>query len=954
MNPVPAVITNDPPATPDQFYAALRSEAIKDIQIYSGSEWTDHNEHDTGITTIDALCFTLTELGHLNNISARQLLQLYGKPDALVKDFFNQEAVLHNAPVTLYDWRKFLIDLDTIRNAWLIPLVDDLVPPLFLKNNQYSFTEGLVINLKGLYDVLLEWSPDIVLGELNGSILSIFRDVTLPTGIVKRYWADLIFPFTWDTVDNNYIMFRSSMSLVNITLQTGNPLHPQLDPQPDGAYTSTLMITYNILSLAKVPVIFRINTDISTDLERLTVENEFIALLSSITGPVDTYNKIIQKGFSLAGQVKALLSDKRNLAEDFEIFRAIDYQEIGIQAEIELTPGTDTENILAEIFFILDRFISPDFTFQPYNSIVDADSDIQDEIHEGPLLLHGYLSDAQLRNAPGRSIFLSDILHLMLEKKDGTRHDKIIAIYNLSIQSYIDNVPAGDSEENCLRLVDDIFRRPRLNIFKSRIIVRERGVNKSYDISNVFALFQALKNAAATTPPVLPFPTTVPEPELLPASTDYYPLQYEYPAFYDLSIAERTPVNAQMRGYLFFFEQVLADFSTLLKHTPDLLSIDNVQPETRFPANLRELLPFYNDYLKITYETTLATSTTENESRRSLLLDHLIARLGEDFRYYGVWNKKTGSALNLAKQNYLKALPELAATRFQAYNHSKPSWNTTNISVTEKKLVHLLQLPDNLRKTRWKDPAPNFSIVTIAGPTVLFGFRITDILNAPLLRSPADNFSFLFEAQDAATSVIQWGRAIENYQIINAGVLFKFVVLNDELDIIAISEDSFATSALALTAVQASMNYFTTQWVPEEGLHLLENILLRPQDYQAFLLNDTLFTIPLAIDSTIAPGFGRDLYSQQVLVALPSVGDRFGDTSFQEVASAVIQRELPASLQVRVAWLNIFMMHDFETAFQTWVTTLSNPAATEVMIQSAKSAMIKVLDTIHDWIAKKI
>ncbi|HEV8283014.1 MAG TPA: hypothetical protein VGQ09_01820 [Chitinophagaceae bacterium] len=955
-NSIPLFITNDPPATTDQYYAELRSEAIGDIQIFSGSEWTDHNEHDTGITTIDAICFALTEQGHLNNISARQLLQLYGKPDALVKDFFNQKTVLHNAPVTLYDWRKFLIDQDTVRNAWLLPLTSEIAPQLFFKNNQYSLVDGLLINLKGLYDVLLEWSPDQLLGELNGNIISISRLITLPTGVQKTYWADLIFPFTWDTTDTNFIIFRNILNIQTITLQTANPLHPQLDPQIDapGVYFSDLKITYNIINTATVSIILRINTEISTDLERQTVENEFISFLSNINGPLAAYNKIIAKAFLLSGQIKDLLLDKRNLAEDFITLRAINIQEIGIQAEIELTPGINVEEVLAELFFMLDAFISPDFTFQSYNAIVtDQNEDILDEIREGPFLQHGYLSDAQLRSAPGRSIFLSDILHIMLEGKNQLRHDKIIAVYNLSIQSYINNKPAGASEENCLRLVDDLTYRPRLSIFKSQIIVRERGVNKPYDISSVFAKFQNMKNNPAVVTPLLPALVAITDSELVPAAPGYYPMQYEYPAFYDLSISEKTAVNAQMRGYLFFFEQVLADLSTLFRHVPDLLSIDNVQLETRFPANLRQLLPFYDDYLKSGYEAALATPVVENESRRSLLLDHLLARLGEDFRYYGSWNNKTGNALNLAKYNFLKAMPTLAETRYEAYNYSKPSWNTTNISVTEKKLVHLLQLPDDLRKTRWKDPAPHFSIVTIAGPPVVFGFRITDALNAPLLKSPTDNFSFSFEAQDAATSVIQWGREIENYQIISTGPLFQFVVLNNELDIIAISENSFITTALALSAAQAAVTYFSTQWVPEEGLHLLENILLRPRVYNTPGLNDTLFKIPLLPDNTIAPGFGKDLYSQQVLVALPSVGDRFGDAGFQEVASAVIERELPAWLQVRVVWLNIFMMHDFESAYQTWVQTLSNPAATETVVQAAKDAMIKVLDGIHDWLSKK-
>src|SRR5258705_7048076 len=100
-NAVQPFITNDPQETVDQHYAILRAEAIEGIQSLSGQIWTDHNEHDTGITTMDAICYALTEQGHLNNISARQLLQLYGKPDAIEKDFFSRSRVLHNAPVTL-------------------------------------------------------------------------------------------------------------------------------------------------------------------------------------------------------------------------------------------------------------------------------------------------------------------------------------------------------------------------------------------------------------------------------------------------------------------------------------------------------------------------------------------------------------------------------------------------------------------------------------------------------------------------------------------------------------------------------------------------------------------------------------------------------------------------------------------------------------------------------------
>jgi hypothetical protein len=952
-NRIPPFIEPTGTESPDQNFARLRAEGIEKIQQYAADTWTDHNYHDPGITGLEAICYALTEQGHLNNLSISDLFNTLHKTGS-INDFFDRGKVLFNAPVTILDWKKWLIDLDTVRNAWLLPLTTPNEPHVYIENNQYNLASGLSVSFNGLYNVLLEWSSDPVLGDINGNIISIPLTLAQPNGILKTYWADLIFPFTWDTTDPGFKAFMNNMALVSITLNTANPLHPQLDPEPGnkGVYFSDLVIVYDVINTVTVSVILRIETETSTNLEQMKIENAFISLLSSLNGPVDTYNKMMVKAFKLSLQAKDFLMEKRNISEDFIDLLAVKIQEIGIECELELTPGSEVEPLLAELFFVLDAFISPDFGFKPY-----TDAEITEENNdewEGPGLVHGSIASEELEKAPGRSIFISDLLHLILDGQGNKRNEKIIAVFNLSLQSYIDNYPTGKSEENCIRLLDDFIYRPRLSIFKSQIKVKERGVDIPYNISVVYEIYTLMKKSVVPPLPAQSITAGSDDSDSSPEFPSYYPVQFEFPSFYQLRVQDKTPVNTQMRGYLFFFEQLLANQLSLLKHSTELLSVTNTQVETRFPANIRTLLPFYDDYLSADYETAMATEHADNNSRKSLLLDHLIARMGEDFRYFSIWNKLTGSTMNNAKFNFLSQLPDMAPLRYGAFNYKKAFWNTANIPAVHKKLVHLLQLPDALSKKRWKTPLPNFTIITIAGPITLFGFRITDALNNPLLKSPADNFESLSEAQDAATSIIQFGRKAENYQVQSSGILFRFVVLNDELDVIAISENTFATVLLAQGAIAAAANYFLTLWLPEEGLHILELILLRPQLYATPGLTDSLLHIPVLPDNRIVPGFDKDLYSQQVLVVLPNVGDRFGKPAYQEVATAVIQREFPASLKVRVVWLNIFKMDDFETAYEQWLNAIRNPAATELMVQSAKDKMIKVVNDIYSWLAETL
>lgn len=946
MNTIPPFIQPLTATTGDPDYARLRANAMGEIIRLAGNGWTDHNVHDPGITALEAVCYALTEQLHLNRLPVATLLELLRGRNAVSKDFFPREKVLFNAPVTLKDWRKFLTDQEQVRNAWMLPVTTDYRPRLFLQNNVNNFNSGTPVNLKGIYNVLLEWERQVADEELNGSIMAFERTVN-----GQIYVADLIFPFTWDTTEAGFLPFRQQMNLLSITSpgQPGVVLVPQAG-EP-GVYFASLEIQYNVTEKVTVGVILRINTAITSDTERLAVEQAFAAELARTNGPVANYNNIIQKGWLSAIDIRRLLMKSRNLAEDFWQLKAVNIQEISVHCELELAPGANASSVAGFIFSELDRFISPVIRQLPYPD----NGEHIDEIATGPFLQHGYLPDDALDHSPGRQLFLSDILRVMLEGEQQERHSDIIAIYNLSLSGYINNTQISTSEGDSLKLIDDITWLPRLNIFKSQIIIKQRGVVIPVDMKAVWNNFTLRKNSSSTFPAAPPVQTVMEEETVLPPLPHYYPVQYDFPAFYELSLQERTAVNSQLRGYLFFFEQLLSDQRNHLLHSMELLSVNNTQTETRFPANIREQLPFYTDYLETGYESTLQTNADDNHQRRSILLDHLIARLGEDFRYYANWHRLEKAVLTTAKYNFLQDLPVLAANRLRAFDYSAPSLMTVNTAGIQQKLVHLLQLPDKVTRRRWKNPAPSIIVEQRSFPPnpVTFIFEIEDA-GGNLLLKTAELYPTEQEAKYAVTAAINWGSRLEQYRIQGSAGAFRLEVLNNEEDVIAISENLFATEALAATASRDIAAYLGT-WLPStEGLYLLEQILLRPQLYETPGLQDALLSIPIQQNNTIAPGFNEDMYSQQLLVVLPAAGKRFGDPAFREIATAVIQREMPAWLKTRVAWLDIFMMHDFETTYEFWVHTTSNDASTEGTIRLAKQQLISSVNAIHAWLASNL
>ena len=94
------------------------------MQELSSRIWTDYNVHDPGITTLELLAYALTELSYRASFPVKDLLASESDNAAeMQKQFFTARRILLNRPLTLLDYRKLMIDLAGMKNAWVQPLL---------------------------------------------------------------------------------------------------------------------------------------------------------------------------------------------------------------------------------------------------------------------------------------------------------------------------------------------------------------------------------------------------------------------------------------------------------------------------------------------------------------------------------------------------------------------------------------------------------------------------------------------------------------------------------------------------------------------------------------------------------------------------------------------------------------------------------------------------------------
>jgi hypothetical protein len=159
----------------------------------------------------------------------------------------------------------------------------------------------------------------------------------------------------------------------------------------------------------------------------------------------------------------------------------------------------------------------------------------------------------------------------------------------------------------------------------------------------------------------------------------------------------------QLKGYLIFFDQLLADYLSQLAKTKDLLSWkgDSTTPTYYYKAlsenEIRDFNVLFTNYS--TYPSKLEDKTLL-ENRRNRFLDHLLARFNEKFVDYSVF-KFTSASSGISydsfsdaekindKISFLESYPVISGDRSHAFDYTQ-NISDLNQTVLEKRICKIL------------------------------------------------------------------------------------------------------------------------------------------------------------------------------------------------------------------------------------------------------------------------
>src|SRR5690606_21642311 len=574
----------------------LRKTGIAHIEKLGSDLWTDYNLHDPGITILEVLCYALTDLGYRTNFDIKDLLArspedknlasktIFGKPTD--DNFFTAAEILSCNPVTLNDFRKLLIDIPGVRNAWFELSQDGEIPvSLDKKNNSLVYanpdskTEKHFF-IQGLYEVCLELEP-LLIRDACGSVF-----------------------FTKDGI-----------------LQ-------------------------------------------------------------------EVYKK---------------LNAHRNLCEDLKKVDVYGEEQIRLCAEIELQPTADPESVLLAIYKNLEEHLSPTLPFYTLQEMLQKKKSVEAIFEGRPLSAdsHGFIDTEDLKKLdPQKRLYASDFYRIIMDI------DGVVAVRNLTLAKAIDNLVMHSGEKWCLNLTPKY--RPHLDLRHSQITFYKGVLPFTSNVSIVEQRFleeKAAKAKAMLEGYQLDLP--IPDGQYMDLE-DYTSIVEDFPQTYGigtdgikgLNDVKRKGQANQLKGYLLFFDQLLANYLSQLAHVRDLFSINQDESGTgkthtyftqilsEVPG-IHELLVNYNacegnqhDNLPPedfpTYLQYIAEDLENYYERRNRFLDHLLARFSESFSDYVLLmfevngKKHDQKRVVRDKSDFLSSYPKISRNRGKAFDYTQP------------------------------------------------------------------------------------------------------------------------------------------------------------------------------------------------------------------------------------------------------------------------------------------
>ncbi len=844
---------------PSQDYSFLRQEGIQHLQNLSGSIWTDHNSHDPGITILEILCYAITDLGYRTDFLTQDLLTNKSgmEPDPQLSTFFPAQDVLTNTPLTIMDYRKILLKIKGVRNAWLVPLgvqeayenevpvfVDTTQKSLSYEENNHKGVANESLNLSGLYKVLLEFEVD-----------------------------------------------------------------------------------------------------------------------EKVNSP-----KIIKKA-------KCILNAHRNLCEDFFQIETVPTEPFGICMDIEVKNQADLEKVQAEVFFEIEKYFNPPVKYYSLKELLEEGMS-SDEIFNGPWFDYQFECDGELVfTKPGfiksndlqeselrKEIYSSDIINLLMDLEN------VVSIKNLQLQRY-DHAgnPIDISHRWSINVSDQ--HQPIFDVSHSKVLFFKNEIPflaQPEEFENTLNQLRvkAKKALYMDSDQTL----EIPRGTYRDTST-HFSIQHDFPQTYQIgeeglgknARPERIIQARQLKGYLTFFDQILADYLQQLGNLSKLFSLDKNINQTYFSSFLTKIASseknfeeeYYLDPAKLSdpkFRNLLTEDEVIFQDRKNRLLDHLISRFSEQFTDYVLMmhtlkrdTVKTNSLIIEDKIEFLKEYPVISRERNKAFNlyPQKDSgvWDTDNVSGLEKRITRLTGIP-SYNRTNLSCENVFSKVFKVQKSANKFHVTVKDRNNEVIFKS-VQKFNSKEDALKTIDNLSQSLHDASNFSIAEKEGSKKYIFSISENDSTLQSDKTYDSPSDALADIQKIVNqyddFLESSACDKEGFYLFEHILFRPRKKGDPLMN-------IFLDDESDSCGDEDPYSFRITVVLPYWPERFQNMQFRQFFEKTVREQTPAHIHVKICWISNEQMETLQSNYHLWLQThFNNEANTE----NGKISLYALLETIE-------
>ncbi len=668
--------------------------------------------------------------------------------------------------------------------------------------------------------------------------------------------------------------------------------------------------------------------------------------------PVGVYRVRIEKsdlvdidGGEIRRAAAQRLHEVRALGVDYAAIDVLDAQDVQLDATIEIASVGDATDLLARIYAAGATYCSPPVPFHTLADMLSRGRRI-DQIFEGPRLQRGFIDPDELAGVERRTeLRISDLIHAMSSVPG------VVAVKQLHF------LVNGQRSRDWLLTVDP-GRAPRFDPQNSIIRLERRSLRVDSDVVKEQAqrLFtERAANAAQSAPPRAADLDVLPPPGRTRHVGAYRSLQPQFPMSYGIGPAglpqsaspERRAQAKQLKAYLLFYDQLLANYFAQLANVGTLFSFHDESPSSYFSQpvadepddaldldSVRRTGAAHGAVLQQITEGAAgadAAGPTAGLRRRHRFLDHLLARVGEQFLDYsllqlgasGIDDVSALDRLAGDKRAFLRDYPRIGRDRGVGFNYLAPATLGSSAfvpgDVTDPVLVVrrlTAELPDPLSAFLWTQASADEQ-QTLADPNA--GRAACEVVLVSLLNRVVHAGAPLFTAErfDGVTRSEEAIRLLARDPAVSGDDLVRLnrVLLEDAYPG-AVARSRAADNVSGLELVLRRKLGIRDD---EERFHLVEHILLRP------IAADGYQTGPLLRASRL-----RDPYSLQISLVFPNWPARYRDPSFRQFVEDTVREQAPAHLTAYVRWLDRPAMAAFEAAYADWVHQWRNHRLAEL------------------------